>query len=270
MYQENSLITGSLQNFPIDSYQNANQNPQQNQNFNQYSNPNPTPNPKIKLISNSKLENLQVTNYKQKLQQQQEQMHQPEYTTANQYNFYLTKKQYELLKQGQEVNETSLYEWFFKTISDEFYKLSFYDVKFPRIKMFWPSQYQDRLKPHGDVQFYFKQFEGVQIDDYFDLIFFTKLENGVLQQEIFININMLEERQKINTHQYENLSSFHFTNEKCYFRTYLDICTFINEFAKKYLSYQLNIEPGQLRDRFQAIATEKTRLILYELYDKKG
>lgn len=57
------------------------------------------------------------------------------------------------------------------------------------------------------------------MEDYFDFIFFTKLENGFLELEIFVNPIRLKEKNKIN-HSHRSILSFNLSTQKWSFFSY--------------------------------------------------
>ncbi|CAK67411.1 unnamed protein product (macronuclear) [Paramecium tetraurelia] len=238
--------------------------------------------------------------------------HQISSSAANPHNTYLDGREAQELSQSNrpefpsDINiYSNILEWYIRTLGDELYKLAFINKeKYYRIKVFWPQDYeafllndpkntmqvenanQQRPKQIDNVRYYLNQFQGFEIEDYFDIIIFPKIDkaqnNGQrLQLRVLVNpftyyIQEYSEQKfqmEATYSKIEGLELFVEYESKLFFTNTIDILQELtNHILQKYVlrqEYQqdkIKITMDQLRNRMAPIIKEETRVVLYELY----
>ncbi|CAD8063505.1 unnamed protein product [Paramecium sonneborni] len=206
-------------------------------------------------------------------------------SAANQHNKFLDSDEVAILIKNANSTNISLpfsilnstLEWYIRTISDEIYKLNFLNPKkFNRVKLFWPSQYETQINL---ISQYLGQFEGFDLEDYFDVIIMADVAN---EKELILNCYLnsftflVEERELNNFSKKQGLELFYERKEVLRIREN-DLTTLVdltNLLCQKYIfqsSYQkqkdnIKLSHQELYQRLIPILQEETLIVLYELY----
>ncbi|CAD8052507.1 unnamed protein product [Paramecium primaurelia] len=234
--------------------------------------------------------------------------HQNNSSAANPHNTYLDEKEVEYLKNysnnlnvSNDINVwENILEWYLRTLGDELYKLAFINKeKYYRIKVFWSQDYeaflnnqtamqcendqQNKGKQLDNVRYYLKQFENFEIEDYFDVIIFPKIEKTTNKLILKFLVNPFTYLLPSNTEQklksdksysqIEGLELFIDYEIHDFEQKNINILSELtNYILQKYVLRQeikredIKITNDQLRQRIGPIINEETRVVLYELY----